>query len=99
MRFSRRSVIGRSPGVLGSMGSFYGRGAADQSATSGQVNEVRGYNPPMEQGEQRMQSNPDLVAEIRGAIEREGCITFARFMQEALYHPRYGYYLSETVRP
>jgi SAM-dependent MidA family methyltransferase len=45
------------------------------------------------------ESNRELVDELRATIEREGRITFARFMQDALYHPRYGYYRSETARP
>ena len=31
---------------------------------------------------------------IRREIERHGPITFARFMELALYHPRYGYYMT-----
>ncbi len=33
-----------------------------------------------------------LVEIIRGEIEKEGRITFRRFMELALYHPEYGYY-------
>jgi SAM-dependent MidA family methyltransferase len=33
-----------------------------------------------------------LVAELRARIERDGAITFREFMAAALYHPRYGYY-------
>jgi SAM-dependent MidA family methyltransferase len=40
-----------------------------------------------------------LVARIRGEIERDGPITFARFMELALYDPDGGYYRSETARP
>ena len=36
--------------------------------------------------------NPELL--IRGEIEREGPIPFARFMELALYHPEHGYYAS-----
>jgi SAM-dependent MidA family methyltransferase len=36
--------------------------------------------------------NPELL--IRGEIERDGPITFARFMELALYHPQHGYYAS-----
>lgn len=45
-------------------------------------------------------SNPLLVAAIRAEIdEHGGRIPFARFMDLALYHPRWGYYLAETRRP
>jgi SAM-dependent MidA family methyltransferase len=36
--------------------------------------------------------DPDLVDFLRAAIRREGPITFARFMEQALYHPQHGYY-------
>ena len=43
--------------------------------------------------------NPALIAEIRAEIERDGGrITFARFMEMALYHPQHGYYTSERQR-
>lgn len=35
---------------------------------------------------------PDLVAAITEEIRASGPITFARFMELALYHPRFGYY-------
>ena len=35
---------------------------------------------------------PELVAEIRTRIESSGPLTFAEFMELALYHPSYGYY-------
>jgi SAM-dependent MidA family methyltransferase len=38
--------------------------------------------------------NPDLVQCIRAEIEKEGPISFARFMDQALYHPEHGYYSS-----
>jgi SAM-dependent MidA family methyltransferase len=41
----------------------------------------------------------DLVARIRGEIERTGPITFARFMELALYDPVGGYYRSALARP
>lgn len=45
-------------------------------------------------------SNPVLVAAIRAEIAANGGqITFARFMELALYHPEYGYYLSTERRP
>src|SRR6266496_2605472 len=38
--------------------------------------------------------NPDLIRCIRAEIEKQGPISFARFMHLALYHPEYGYYSS-----
>ena len=40
-----------------------------------------------------------LVARIRAEIERDGPITFARFMTLALYDPTGGYYRAATARP
>jgi SAM-dependent MidA family methyltransferase len=36
--------------------------------------------------------NPNLIQLIRAEIEEHGPVSFAWFMQQALYHPRYGYY-------
>lgn len=36
--------------------------------------------------------HPDLVAEIISEIRASGPIPFARFMEQALYHPKFGYY-------
>jgi SAM-dependent MidA family methyltransferase len=44
------------------------------------------------------ESNPDLVALIRNEIERGGPMTFARFMELALYAPELGYYTSAPAR-
>ena len=45
-------------------------------------------------------SNPDLMAAIRAEIDAAGGrIPFARFMELALYHPAWGYYLSPERRP
>lgn len=41
----------------------------------------------------------DLVERIRAEIERDGPITFARFMDLALYDPTGGYYRAEAARP
>jgi len=41
----------------------------------------------------------DLVARIHGEIARDGPITFARFMDLALYDPDGGYYRAEAARP
>lgn len=40
-----------------------------------------------------------LVERIRAEIERDGPITFARFMDLALYDPNGGYYRSSSARP
>jgi SAM-dependent MidA family methyltransferase len=41
----------------------------------------------------------ELVARIKAEIERDGPITFARFMGLALYDPAGGYYRAEMARP
>lgn len=46
-----------------------------------------------------VESDPALVAVIRGEIDRAGPIPFARFMELALYHPVHGYYRSAAARP
>src|SRR5438132_12073383 len=38
--------------------------------------------------------NPDLIRLIRTEIEKHGPVSFAWFMQQALYHPEHGYYSS-----
>jgi SAM-dependent MidA family methyltransferase len=38
--------------------------------------------------------NADLIQIIRAQIERHGPVSFAWFMQQALYHPEHGYYSS-----
>jgi SAM-dependent MidA family methyltransferase len=45
-----------------------------------------------------IESDPALVARIRAEIERDGPMTFARFMELALYDPEGGYYRSGTAR-
>jgi SAM-dependent MidA family methyltransferase len=45
------------------------------------------------------QSDPDLVVRIRAEIERDGLMTFARFMELALYDPESGYYRAASARP
>jgi len=42
---------------------------------------------------------PELVERLRAEIEATGPITFARFMDRALYEPDLGYYRSATPRP
>ncbi|HET7026856.1 MAG TPA: SAM-dependent methyltransferase [Candidatus Limnocylindrales bacterium] len=44
-------------------------------------------------------SDPDLVARITAEIEAEGPMTFARFMELALYDPDHGYYSTAQARP
>ncbi|HIE64556.1 MAG: SAM-dependent methyltransferase [Nitrospira sp.] len=39
-------------------------------------------------------SKPELITAIREEITRKGPIPFMRYMEMALYHPRYGYYAS-----
>jgi len=46
-----------------------------------------------------VESDPELVARLAAEIERDGPITFARFMEVALYDPERGYYSSPTARP
>lgn len=42
---------------------------------------------------------PELVAALRAEIQQHGKITFARFMQRALYEPGLGYYATSAERP
>jgi Uncharacterized conserved protein len=39
--------------------------------------------------------HPELVAAISSEIIRNGPIPFVRFMELALYHPQYGYYMRQ----
>lgn len=43
--------------------------------------------------------DPVLVERLRAEIERDGPVTFARFMEVALYDPERGYYRTEPDRP
>jgi SAM-dependent MidA family methyltransferase len=43
--------------------------------------------------------NPELVAAISSEIDRSGPLTFARFMDLALYHPHHGYYTRPLETP
>jgi len=43
-------------------------------------------------------SDRDLIALLRCEIENRGPISFARFMELALYHPQHGYYASGRAR-
>lgn len=44
------------------------------------------------------ESDPVVVGMLREEIAREGRITFARFMEIAIYQPEHGYYASDEVR-
>jgi len=44
-------------------------------------------------------SEPELVGRIRAEIADGGPITFARFMERALYEPELGYYRASSARP
>lgn len=46
-----------------------------------------------------VESDPILVARIRDEIDRAGPITFARFMEIALYDSEGGYYRASSARP
>ncbi len=39
-----------------------------------------------------LEHEPALVDQLRATIRRDGPMTFARFMEQALYHPQHGYY-------
>lgn len=47
----------------------------------------------------REASHPAIVVTLREEIAAAGRITFARFMELALYHPEAGYYLASAERP
>lgn len=42
---------------------------------------------------------PELIERLRAEIRANGPITFARFMERALYEPALGYYAVDTERP
>jgi len=44
------------------------------------------------------EESAELKAEIISLIERQGPISFARYMELCLYHPQYGYYTSSRTR-
>src|SRR3989337_2912391 len=45
-----------------------------------------------------LSGHTELISEIKKQIEKKGRITFAEFMDIALYWPGKGYYTSENVR-
>ena len=45
------------------------------------------------------ESEPALIEQIRAEIDASGPLTFARFMEIALYDPDHGYYRSPAERP
>ncbi len=57
---------------------------------------LRRAAPP---GEIPTEGEPALVERIRAEIVRRGPMTFARFMDVALYDPEHGYYRSAAERP
>jgi SAM-dependent MidA family methyltransferase len=54
----------------------------------------RDEDPSLDVGDE-----PQLVDLLRDEIQASGPITFARFMQRALYEPRLGYYTGEAAGP
>src|SRR5215213_2005594 len=44
------------------------------------------------------QGQAELEQEIHERIRQHGAITFAEFMELALYHPTYGYYRTNSAR-
>ena len=55
------------------------------------------YGPDMDASSQETDT-PELLARIKELIRAKGRITFAQFMQMALYEPGLGYYMSATPR-
>ena len=45
-----------------------------------------------------MSGNPRLIEIIQNEIGRHGPVSFSWFMQQALYHPEFGYYASDRIR-
>lgn len=45
-----------------------------------------------------LSGHPDLISEIKKQIQKKERITFAEFMDSALYSPEKGYYLSDKVK-
>jgi SAM-dependent MidA family methyltransferase len=43
------------------------------------------------------EGHPELIALIRDQIRGSGPVSFARFMEQALYHPEFGYYASDRA--
>jgi SAM-dependent MidA family methyltransferase len=54
--------------------------------------------PPATNAERWAESDRALVERLRDAIQAEGPITFARYMQTVLYDPRRGYYTTSAER-
>ena len=42
--------------------------------------------------------NQALIDVIRAKIQKRGPVSFAWFMEQALYHPEHGYYSSANAR-
>src|SRR6185436_10496833 len=45
-----------------------------------------------------MTGNPQLIELIRSRIADDGPVSFAWFMEQALYHPQHGYYSSGRAK-
>lgn len=58
-----------------------------------------GFRRAPEPGPIPVEGEPRLVERIRAEITANGPITFARFMERALYEPDLGYYRVAAVRP
>ncbi len=91
--------MGRSGGLSRFIPSFYGSGTASINRGVAGRRRERGTIDDMNQQDPHAASIPQLVDELRATIEREGRVTFACFMQNALYHPEHGYYLNMVARP
>ncbi|MBI5048838.1 MAG: SAM-dependent methyltransferase [Deltaproteobacteria bacterium] len=46
----------------------------------------------------KISGHPDLISEIKTQIQKKGVITFAEFMDIALYWPQKGYYTSDRIK-
>src|SRR3954465_7801206 len=51
--------------------------------------------PGERSGLNEREENPALIDAIRQRIERDGPVSFVWFMEQALYHPEWGYYSSD----
>ncbi len=56
-------------------------------------------SPPSSRTRPAEAGNPEAIAILRDEIERDEAITFARYMDAALYHPEVGYYRTPGRRP
>lgn len=78
------------------------RHSAEGNAKEARLSAVKNralFDDSSSNAERLAESNPELVALIRGEIAETGAITFARFMELALYAPGLGYYQTPERRP